>query len=151
MATRHHPLRSLLIALAAIVAASLAVGEASACSMMKQGDGTCPTVCGCCSPQTNEAPATGSGVARRATTPLAPASCRTAPGRDCSCRSQGPAAPARKPARSTAQNRPELGQGSDFVPLGEAFAARSILTPQVPATQSPPKTPLYLRNERLLF
>ena len=69
------------------------------------------------------------------------------------CTSQGlsPSRPARKPARSAAQDRPELGQGPDFVPLGEAYAARSPLTPQVPATQSPPKTPLYLRNERLLF
>jgi hypothetical protein len=38
-----------------------------------------------------------------------------------------------------------------FVQLGEAFAARTALAPQVPATQSPPKVPFYLRNERLLF
>jgi hypothetical protein len=37
------------------------------------------------------------------------------------------------------------------VQLGEAFAARRIVAPQVPATQSPPKAPLYLQNERLLF
>jgi hypothetical protein len=151
MATTLRQTRTPLIALAAIFAASLAAGEASACSAMKQGRGACVTVCGCCSPRANEAPAIGTGVARRATTPRVPALCRTAPGGDCSCRTQEPVAPARKPARSTAQDRPEPGQGSDFVPLGEAYAARSPLTPQVPATQSPPKTPLYLRNERLLF
>jgi hypothetical protein len=56
-----------------------------------------------------------------------------------------------KPARSTAESLPELSDGSVFVQLGEAFAARTALVPQGPATQSPPKVPLYLRNERLLF
>jgi hypothetical protein len=90
-------------------------------------------------------------MAQRAITPEAPAACQTVPDRDCSCRPQEPAAPAHQPARGSAQGRPELGQTWDFVHLGESIAARTTLTPQVPVTQSPPKTPLYLRNERLLF
>jgi hypothetical protein len=151
MATTPRHIRTPLIALAAIFAAALAAGEASACSVMKQGDAACSTVCGCCSPRANEAPATSTEVARRANTPQAPRACQSAPRGDCSCRSQEPAAPARKPARSTAQGRAELGQSSAFVPLGEIFAARITPSPQVSANQSPPKTPLYLRNERLLF
>jgi hypothetical protein len=38
-----------------------------------------------------------------------------------------------------------------FLLTGEAFVPRTALAPQVPATQSPPKDPLYLRDERLLF
>src|SRR3954453_3323874 len=123
MASTLRHIRTPLIALAAIFAASLAAGEASACSTMKQGQGTCVTVCGCCSPQTDGAPTTGAGIAPRATTPSVPASCREAPGGDCSFHTQEPAAPPRKPAQSAAQDRPELGQGPHFVPLGEAYAA----------------------------
>jgi hypothetical protein len=149
LAFRH--IRTSLVALVAIVAASFAAADASACSTMKQGNWACPTVCGCCSTETNEAPATGADMTERATTPEAPASCRTAPGGGCSCRLEDPAAPARKPTRSTVQRQHERGHSSDFVLLGEAYAARTTLTPQVPATQSPPKAPLYLQNERLLF
>jgi hypothetical protein len=152
MALTFRHIRTSLVALVAIVAPSFAAADASACSTMKQGNWACPTVCGCCPSQTDAVPAPGGAdMTKRATTPEAPASCRTAPGGGCSCRLEDPAAPARKPARSTVQRQHELGHSSDFVLLGEHFAARTTLTPQVPATQSPPKAPLYLQNERLLF
>jgi hypothetical protein len=150
LAFRH--IRTSLVVLVAIVAALFAAADASACLTMKQGNRACPTVCGCCLPQTDAVPAPGvADMTERATTSEAPASCRTVPGGDCSCRPQDAAAPARKPTRSTAHRQHELGHGSDFVFLGETYAARTTLTPQVPATQSPPKAPLYLQNERLLF
>lgn len=142
-----------LIALAAIVATLLATSEVSACSTMKPGMGACNTACGCCSSGANDPPTTRTGVVEPAAMPRVPAACQTAPVGDCSCRTQGPAAPTPKPkpARGTPQGRPELGQGSDFVHLGAAHVLRIALAPQVPATQSPPKVPLFLRNERLLF
>ncbi len=144
-------LRRPLIALVAIFAASFAADDASACSTMKQDQGACASACGCCTSGGNEAPGTRAEVATLATLPQAPGVGRPAPAENCSCRSQEPAAPSPKPARSTAGSRPELSDSSFFVQLGEAFAARTALTTQVPATQSPPKAPLYLRNERLLF
>jgi hypothetical protein len=151
MATTQSHIRTSLVAFLAICAASFVAGDASACSMMKQGNWACPTICGCCSIETKEALATGAAMTERATTPEAPASCRTAPGGNCSCRLEDPAVPARKPARSTVQRQHELGHSLDFVLLGDTYAARTTLAPQVPATQSPPKAPLYLQNERLLF
>jgi hypothetical protein len=131
----------------AIFAASFSAGEVSACSTMNQGPGACQTACGCCSAGANEAPATGaeSGPEASHAGRLAPA------GEGCSCRSQEPAAPSQKTTRSTAESRPELGEPLGFVTNGESFAAQAIPAPQVPATQSPPKAPLYLQNVRLLF
>jgi len=144
-------LRRPLIALVAIFAASFMASDASACSTMKQGQGACQTACGCCTSGGDDAPTTRAGVATPAALPQAAGLGRPAPAENCSCRSQEPAAPSPKPARSTAESRTELSAGSVFVQLGETFAARTALTPQVPSTQSPPKVPLYLRNERLLF
>lgn len=144
-------LRGPLVALVAIFAAAFSAGEVSACSTMKQGPGACQTACGCCSTGANEAPAT-LAEARPAALPEAPQASRPAPtGESCSCRSQVPAAPSQKPARSTSESRTELGEPLGFVATGEGFAARTLLAPQVPATQSPPKAPLYLQNVRLLF
>jgi hypothetical protein len=144
-------LRGPLVALVAIFAASFSAGEVSACSTMKQGPEACKTACGCCSTGANAAPATRA-EARPAALPEAPQANRPAPTDEgCSCRSQKPAAPTQKPARSTAESRPELGESLGFVTTGEGFAAQTLLAPQVPATQSPPKAPLYLQNVRLLF
>ena len=140
-----------LIALVAIVAASFAAGDAAACSTMKPGQGACQTVCGCCTSGANEVSSTHAPVVTHATVPQTPGVGQPAPAEGCSCRSQEPAAPTPKPARNTAESRPEPSNSSEFVHFGEAFAARPVLAPQVPATQSPPKAPLYLRNERLLF
>ena len=142
--------RRTLIALAAIVAASFGASEASACSTMKQGRAACATVCGCCTAEGGEAPAARVEAAPSVAMPQTPGACRPAPAEACSCRSQAPAAPSPKPARITAENRTEPSAVSVFVQLGEAFA-RTALAPQVPATQSPPKAPLYLQNARLLF
>lgn len=139
-----------LMALVAIFATSLA-SEASACSTMKASPAACATVCGCCSPETSEAPPSHPEAARVATMPRAPMACQSAPAEGCSCRSQEPAAPSPKPARGTAEGRPAPSQGSDLVCLGDEAAARDRLFPQVAPTQSPPKIPLYLRNARLLF
>jgi hypothetical protein len=144
-------LRGPLVALVAIFAAPFSAGEVSACSTLKQDPGTCQTACGCCSTGADEAPATRF-EARPVALPEAPQASRPAPaGEGCSCRSQKPAAPTQKPARSTVESRPEVGDSLGFATIGEGFAARILLAPQVPATQSPPKAPLYLQNVRLLF
>jgi hypothetical protein len=147
--------RRLLIALAAIFAASFVASDASACSAMKQGMADCGSSCGCCTGAKREAsPARAEAeVARPVTVLLLPiprVGC-PAPVESCSCCSRDPAVPQPRPARSTAESRPEVSKGSVFVESGEAFVARTALAPQVPATQSPPRAPLYLQNERLLF
>ena len=43
------------------------------------------------------------------------------------------------------------GMGGGPEGFGGFADARTPVAPQVPATQSPPRIPLYLRNERLLF
>lgn len=139
-----------LIALVAIFAASFAASDAAACSTMKQGQGACQTICGCCTSVGDEAPATRVEVANPIL-PQSPGVGCPAPAENCSCRSQEPAAPSPKPARSTVESRSELSETSAFMQLGEAFTARHAHCPLVPANQSPPKTPLYLRNARLLF
>ncbi|MDR3619531.1 MAG: hypothetical protein P4L85_09290 [Paludisphaera borealis] len=139
-----------LIALAAILATSLA-SEASACSMMTSSPMACTVVCGCCSPGTSEASTSRSEAARIATLPQTPMTCQSTPGAACSCRSQVPATPTPKPAQSTAEGRSELSPASVLACLGDEAAARNLLAPRGTPAQSPPKTPLYLRNARLLF
>jgi hypothetical protein len=86
-----------------------------------------------------------------ATTPVSPMGCEASPGGGCVCRSETPAAPSPKPARGETESRPDLGQSSDFLHVGDDAAARVPIGLRVPPTQSPPKIPLYLRNARLLF
>jgi hypothetical protein len=150
MATTLRQLCRPLIALVAIFAAPLA-SEASAGSTMKPGPGACATVCGCCSPEAIEAPTNRAGVTERVALTEAPALCEPSPGGGCLCRSQEPAAPSPKPARSTAEGRSEQDQAPEFVHLGEAAGTQDLLSPQVISTQCPPKIRLYLRNARLLF
>lgn len=147
--TRH--LRRPLIALAAIAAALFATSDASACSTMKQSQRACATVCGYCTSARGDNPAPRAEGAASVVSPHAAAVSGTAPAKECSCRSQEPAAPSPKPARRSAEDRPELNEGSAYVQPGEAFDARTVTAPQAPPTQSPPKAPLYLRNERLRF
>ncbi|AGA27776.1 hypothetical protein [Singulisphaera acidiphila] len=147
-------LRRSLIVLATIFGASLAAGDASACSTMARGDRACDTVCGCCTPKTNGALGTETDVESARSTamaPAVPAGCETSPGGACSCRSQEPVAPTPKPSQTTAEGRTELSSGLACVYFGDDSTTRIKLALQVPATQNPPKTPLYLRNERLLF
>jgi hypothetical protein len=151
MATTLRHLRGPLIAFAAIFAASLPAGQASACSMMEPAKSACATACGCCSSATSQAPATPVGMAEPVALRPTPIACETAPGRGCSCSSREPAAPAPKPARSTAEGRTEPGHITAFAVPGEDHAARLAPSSQLPLTQGPPKVPLYLRNERLLF
>ncbi|WP_406694840.1 hypothetical protein V5E97_27735 [Singulisphaera sp. Ch08] len=151
--TLRHFRRSLIV-LATVFGASLVASNASACATMSRGDRVCITVCGCCSPERNDVPATGADVELASptmATPQVPMGCETTPGGACSCRSQEPVTPTPKPSRSTAEGRTELSSGSACVSFGDDSAARIKLALQVPATQNPPKTPLYLRNERLLF
>lgn len=149
-------LRHSFIALAAIFGASLAASDASACSTMAQGDRACATaVCGCCTPKTNDPLRTGVDVASAmpmAVIPPVSAGCATLPGASCSCRSQEPIAPTPKPSRTTAEEgRTELTSSSVGVYFGEDSAARIKLALRVSSPQNAPRTPLYLRNERLLF
>jgi hypothetical protein len=140
-----------LIALVAVCAASFAASDTSACSAMARDKGGCATACGCCAVGESGAPAARAEEATSAAVPLAPRLGCPAPTETCTCRSQEPVAPEPKPARSSAEQRPEPSEGSALVEPGEDLAARTALDPQVPATQSPPGSPLYLQNERLLF
>jgi hypothetical protein len=137
------------LAFVAIVAALWMTTDASACSTMSQDRPACLTICGCCSPET------GAGRATRAAGPMAtspaPLGCATSPGGGCPCCVQEPAAPAPGPDRSTTEGRAEPGAGGDFGPFGADGAARIRLVSRVSMIQGPPKTPLYLRIERLLF
>jgi hypothetical protein len=142
MAATPRYLRGLLIALAAISAASTAAGEASACSMRERGDAGCATVCGCCSPATTEAPAPAARVDGRATRLRAPMAIETAPGGGCSCRSQEPAAPAPRAAPSLSGSRTQPGLADPLAQSGPDHVARTALSSQLPLTQSPPKIPL---------
>jgi hypothetical protein len=139
-----------LIALVAIVAASLTASEAAACSSMKSGGGSCATVRSCCKSEASHAPATQTELVIPAATPGALRTCETSPGEDCVCSSEEPAAPAQESSRTEAEGRSELGQGSAFVHLGDD-AARIKAGLKVVPTHGPPKIPLYLRNARLLF
>lgn len=144
-------IRRPLFALAAIVAASFAAGEASACEAMKRGPDACAAACGCCD----------DGSVRREATPISGPSAASEAGRpdrlanpagDCSCRSETPAAPAPRPARGASEVRPDpRPEPASPLAFGPARPTLSLIAPQVPATQSPPKAPLYLRNARLLF
>jgi hypothetical protein len=149
-------LRHSLIVLATIFGASLAASDASACATMARGDRACVTVCGCCTPpKANDALERGANVESvrpTATIPPVSAGCEASPAGACSCRSQEPVAPTPKPSRTnSAEGRTELSSGSACVLFGVDSAARIQHALQVKATQNSPKTPLYLRNERLLF
>jgi hypothetical protein len=144
-------IRRPLIALVAVCAASFAASDASACSAMTQSKGERATACGCCTGGESTAPVARAEVATPAALPRAPRVGCPAPGETCSCRSEGPTAPEPKPARSSVERRTEPSNGSAFIESGDAFAARTTFAPQVPATQSPPRAPLYLQNVRLLF
>jgi len=138
--SRH--LRRSLMALAAVFAASFAASDASACSSMKSGGAACATVCGCCLPSANDAPAAA---------PLAPLACEASANEGCVCRTDQPAAPNQKPSRTAEDRRTELNPGLDFVQPGDDAAARPKAGRVAVPTHAPPKIPLYLRNARLLF
>ncbi len=142
-------LRFSLFALAAFVGASLLTGDASAgCTSMPDA-GECRAVC-CCE-------------ASESTTPIragVPATfgeqipsqngnvCPDLPG--CHCRPQAPTAPEPKQRRA-GENRPDPGRdaAAEWLEIGGVF--RPVISP-VPPTISPPgKSPLYLRNSRLLI
>jgi len=156
ISNRYHK-RISLVALAAVVVMSWGVTEASACSTKKGSDQACALVRGCCLPQANVSHSVRvqPGVGESRILPWTPIACNMAnsSGQECSCRSQAPAAPAPKPARtSTTEDRQELSETLEPLFQGEnqilthlkshlAFAANHISV----------EAPLYLRNERLLF
>jgi len=155
MSSTLHYLRRSLMVVATLFTASLAAGEASACSAMRPGQGGCVTVCSCCA--TDLAASLEQDQAWPVAVPQRPVRCESSsvPGGACTCRSQDPMAPTSvpKPARSTAEGRggAELGLNTAFLPPGDDLARRNTCLSRGPATQSPPKVPLYLRNERFLF
>lgn len=143
MATNLRHIRVLLIAPVAIVAMSCASGAASACAMARSEKAACASVCDCCeSPKAAAAPAT---------VPQAPSGCDTAPCNPCSCRSQGPAAPSPKPDRGSNERRTQTSHSVEDAAAPGDRALRTAPLPQFISTGGPPKVPLYLRNERLLF
>jgi hypothetical protein len=149
MAVTYRHLRGPLVAFAALLAASLASGEASACSMTEPARAT---ACGCCAPASDEAPTTPTAVAEPAAMPRPLPDCQTTPGGGCSCRSRVPSAPAPQPSRGTAGGRAESDHVADIALPGDDRAVRiARSSSQLFLTQGPPKVPLYLRNERLLF
>lgn len=153
-------LRPTLIAVAAIVGASLVAGRAAHGSTT--GRGTCdprkPSACcvgrpetctsGCC-PSRASAPLpagldeTASGLRAPATGPA----CNAAA---CQCRSSEPADPREGSDRRTVVEGSEGGAWAPAVPLGQAPAA-SPLTVTDPTGTGRPKVPLYLLTTHLRF
>jgi hypothetical protein len=147
--TLHH-LRRPLFALVAFLAALSTVGEASACTKMRPAFGSCATICGCCSTESSvPTDSSPEAVLRPATERSAPMSCGSNSG--CVCRSERPPASQPRPVRDTSESRPELSQDTVFAVPGDRHAARVPSLLPVSAAPAPSKTPLYLRNERLLF
>ena len=151
MATMLRHLRGPLIAFTAIFAASLTVRPSV--GLLDDGAGEDGLRDGLRMLLVRDKPGPGDPGGHGRAAALRPTStaCETAPGGGCSCRSPEPAAPSPKPARSTAEGRTESGHTAAFTLLDEDHAARIAPSSQLPLTQGPPKVPLYLRNERLLF
>lgn len=146
-------IRRPLIALMAICVTSFATSEAgaSACSAISQDMNACATACGCCTSGESTAPAAGPQAASYTAASQAPQVGCPASSETCSCRAERPTAPEPKSVRSPVERRSEPSNSSAFVVLDDTFVVQSTRSPQVPATQSPPKAPLYLKNARLLF
>jgi hypothetical protein len=73
------------------------------------------------------------------------------PSGSCECRASEPTAPAERPAQRTTNDRAEADAGdvlSVFVPAPRSASSRPAYHSP---TESPPKSPLYLRTSRLLI
>jgi hypothetical protein len=145
-------LRFLWIALAAFVGTSLVTETASAACNSMPGNGTCSSTRDCCKASKPVLPVRAtvepSTVHQRSPLPKEN-TCPNKPG--CVCCPQFPAAPEPKGHRP-GENRPEPDRnvaaigGHDSGGIARPSAAR------VPPLLSPPqKSPLYLRNSRLLI
>jgi hypothetical protein len=144
---RHH-LRLPGIVLAAIVGTLSVVGEVSACST-KAASNCCPgpakSAC-CCEPATGQP---RSESAERGTVHSASA-VRFAPEPGCECRSGEPTGPASKSESPPSQHRTDQGSPRilELVPdVRPPIAITRLVLP----TESPPRTPLYLRTSRLII
>ncbi len=146
--------RSPWIALAAFLVALSAADGANACTTMTQGRGACAAACGCC-----EAPASGGSApeaieavaAHRVAPPLTEEVCGDSPTDGCACRSGQPDTPEPRPRQRTANEKTDAGRA---LAIGEPVhdaASRSFSRPNWPTVGPPQKSPLYLRNSRLLI
>lgn len=154
MTLAHSLHRSPWIALAAFLVALSATGEARACTTMVEGSGACATVCGCC-----KSPALGGSVSdtvvAEAAQRLAPAQadevCDSLPRGGCACRSGQPEAPEPKAGQRTTGGETDFGRALAQGESAHDVSPRSLTRPTW-ATESPPqRSPLYLRNSRLLI
>ncbi len=142
-------LRISAIALAAFVGASLMSGDAFAsCTSMSDAAG-CRAVC-CCKASES---ATPTRIATAATVgqdvPFENGNvCPDLPG--CHCRPQAPTAPEPREQRA---NESRLDPGRDAAAgwIEIASVSRPITSPAPPTISPPRKSPLYLRNSRLLI
>ena len=123
------------------------VGEASACSTGSKAARSCcaaaPATACCC-----ETPGPETAGPAALTPPIGGG--LSAPDRPCECRPGDPAEPASKPESPSsvqrgARDRADSGEVTFHARPAVAFAR--IVGP----TGDPPKTPLYLRNSRLLI
>ena len=142
-------LRISAIALAAFVGASLMTADAFAsCTSMPDAAG-CRAVC-CCQPSESATPIRVSETATAdQASPFGNGNlCPVPPG--CHCRPQTPTAPQPK-ERSADESRPDPGRDRAAGWLEIAGTSRPTISPAPPTIIPSRKSPLYLRNSRLLI
>jgi len=142
-------LRFSWIALAALVGASLVAGDASAtCTSMSDSGGCRARCCGKASKSATPIRAAVPATVAQHIPPQDGNVCPDVPG--CNCRPQAPTAPEPKERRA-GESRLDLGRNVEagWLDLGGVF--RPFIGPVPPTISPPQKSPLYLRNSRLLI
>lgn len=143
----------LSIALAAFAGLLGPAGQASACDMAKGGRCDAIKVCGCCEASDRpERIAPASATAAVAPTPVPRTATRApSPTGDCTCDEDRPSSPEPRPSQGPSEPRSgaprDLGAPAYEWPASSASPART----NAPTAGSPLRTPLYLRNSRLLI
>jgi hypothetical protein len=140
-----------LVALWAIVGMLSVTGEVSACSTKAASrasraccTGSASSAC-CCKPATVESQP--EPVAR--TTALPPTGRHFAPNTPCECEGE-PTEPASKPGSPSPERRTDKDRSG---PVELTFEVRPVVVfvRLIPPTESPSRTPVYLRTSRLLI
>ncbi len=109
-----------------------------------------PSECGCC---TSGETLPSSGVASHVDAVVSsPARVLyQAPSPSCECRASEPAAPSERPAQRMSTERSEVKGFETFATLAPAHRRTPSLSRLRLPNESPPRSPLYLRNSRLLI
>jgi hypothetical protein len=149
MPVTYTKLRFSWIAVAALAGASLLdVDARAACTSMPNAGKCRPGCCGKAVPTAMPIRAAGLATVGRQVASLDENTCRNVPG--CNCCPQAPTAPEPKERRAEASTS-DGGRTveSDWFDLDQVF--RPFIGAVAPAISPPQKSPLYLRNSRLLI